>query len=532
MTPSGSALKNPYAGSWTSAYTAGDADQTVAWNATFGVFYGVRIAESLTNDLVVFRVDPAVGPEMQNPMVVVENSDADRTDIASGTARGFGEDPQDPLYTAAGENLVYLIYGPLGVSGETSMRFTRARNGGAQPEDWLSESLVVTPGIVSAVPRLAVDGDGILHVAHTDWNGAVGHSYSVSDGTQWTTDDTGATRNDSAINHNGRVDGSFNVYVTTMIAVDRRAGMSGVYVTYHDADDEHPTDLDVFLVPGERDPATGEVAWGPKVNLSDAFEEPGGIQVDQFFPMLYVGDRGYLHLVWTEADDPDPQNESINPVVRIVHVYWSRPTVNPYCPGGVARGRTVINDELETGSGTFEQTQIGEYMGLDGRGNHILAVFPSTRNNGWLNRRIYSCDIFFSTGDLDGDGSVDLNDFATFSLCFNSQSCDCATSDLNDDDLVDLNDFATFAVEFTGSLGCPTGGGDQQGSPAGGDGDTWPLDLAGLASLAEWSRTVLPEQSWHDLAAACLEVAAEEADSPRGVLHATFAELLLDDPPQ
>jgi hypothetical protein len=63
-------------------------------------------------------------------------------------------------------------------------------------------------------------------------------------------------------------------------------------------------------------------------------------------------------------------------------------------------------------------------------------------------------------GDLDGDGDVDLNDFATFAVCYTGTQVttpppSCAQSefvgsDLDDDGDVDLGDFATFALVFTG----------------------------------------------------------------------------------
>jgi len=62
-------------------------------------------------------------------------------------------------------------------------------------------------------------------------------------------------------------------------------------------------------------------------------------------------------------------------------------------------------------------------------------------------------------GDVDGDGDVDLTDFATFALCFTNGATTpppgCSQSefdacDLDDDSDVDLNDFATFALNFTG----------------------------------------------------------------------------------
>lgn len=62
-------------------------------------------------------------------------------------------------------------------------------------------------------------------------------------------------------------------------------------------------------------------------------------------------------------------------------------------------------------------------------------------------------------GDIDGDGDVDLTDFATFAICYGypvtppAPGCspdEAAACDLNDDGAVELNDFATFALHFSG----------------------------------------------------------------------------------
>jgi hypothetical protein len=63
-------------------------------------------------------------------------------------------------------------------------------------------------------------------------------------------------------------------------------------------------------------------------------------------------------------------------------------------------------------------------------------------------------------GDIDGNGYVDLNDFATLALCYHGaavaspppgcSAVEFAACDLDGDSDVDLGDFSTFALNFTG----------------------------------------------------------------------------------
>ncbi len=71
-----------------------------------------------------------------------------------------------------------------------------------------------------------------------------------------------------------------------------------------------------------------------------------------------------------------------------------------------------------------------------------------------------SAPVFGIPGDIDGDGDVDLADFATLSTCFGGpgattppdgcEADDFAASDLDGDGDVDLGDFSTFSLNFTG----------------------------------------------------------------------------------
>jgi hypothetical protein len=59
-------------------------------------------------------------------------------------------------------------------------------------------------------------------------------------------------------------------------------------------------------------------------------------------------------------------------------------------------------------------------------------------------------------GDVDGDGDVDLADYASWDSCMNGPGigpvvAECAPLDLNGDDDIDLADFAAFTRAFTGS---------------------------------------------------------------------------------
>lgn len=159
-------------------------------------------------------------------------------------------------------------------------------------------------------------------------------------------------------------------------------------------------------------------------------------------------------------------------------------------PAGVHVGTLILSDttntRFSTGSTDFvthTSTGVaGAVAGWVANGNtadyHLQWMAPSSdmgtitfwaAGNAINNNFTNSGDIIYLTnvsavppgpeiaGDIDGDGDVDLQDFASFSVCFGAdvemppEGCspaDAAASDLDGDGIVDLVDFATFAGNF------------------------------------------------------------------------------------
>jgi subtilisin family serine protease len=117
--------------------------------------------------------------------------------------------------------------------------------------------------------------------------------------------------------------------------------------------------------------------------------------------------------------------------------------------GGLTQIRDVTHGEIASQPVHFG---LGDADNID----EVIIRWPSGMVQRHINQPVDTTLHFiegtFGRGDTDGDGDLDLNDFATFVVCFGSTNPDCLRIfDYNSDGGIDLNDFSTFAVAYTSS---------------------------------------------------------------------------------
>ncbi|UCG34259.1 MAG: DUF362 domain-containing protein [Phycisphaerales bacterium] len=154
---------------------------------------------------------------------------------------------------------------------------------------------------------------------------------------------------------------------------------------------------------------------------------------------------------WTLYEDASRRDELVASIDPVAADIWA--VTNILIPGFIDNGYSPPwpwpSADPDDPSSTFRTY-------LDNSMNYILAAAYNVTND------LSQIDVYSwnGAGDVDGDGDVDLADFATFAMCYYGSGVTipppgCSADDFNscdfdDDDDVDLNDFATFAINFTG----------------------------------------------------------------------------------
>ena len=253
---------------------------------------------------------------------------------------------------------------------------------------------------------------------------------------------------------NFQVAGVFRVPQSLGIDVDPNSG--ALYVCYSMKDPADADEINIYVRKGVPD-EMGGYTWEDRVEASALTPTPcdSGIHLDQFFPALYVDDRGWVHLLWQEACDIGDATE---PEVYTVYAYST--------DGGDTYTRNRLNQDdplLKTFGGNF----IGDYIGIAGAGDKVYALYPSGTEITIKDFDIASSriDIGVNKADLDGSGAVDLIDHTTFCNCSTdvgiNAAAGCFFANLDTDCDVDCDDWCLFQSDCLMGPGpcgacCPT----------------------------------------------------------------------------
>lgn len=360
------------------------------------------------------------------------------------------------------------IYADWSVAGNPFFpaQFTRSTNGGASfeaPLDIPSDPIWGT---------LAVDRNGNLFLAGVDSSNFGNHFVLKSTNAQNSA--VTPTFTPTAVT----LGGSTAVQVTP-----NPVGLAGqVYVCTDNSTGPHQDNVYVLasVNPIGSDPldvhfvrsTDGGSTWSSPVRVND---DAAGTNAWQWFGAMSVAPSGRIDVIWN-----DTRND---PLVMFSELMYSYST-----DAGVTWSDNVaISAPFNHALGYPQQNKLGDYYDLvaDAAGAHIAyaatfngeqdvyslrlvldcngndvhdgddlasGAFTDVNGNGVLD----VCEVGY--GDFDGDGDVDLTDFATFGQCFgganNPPAAGCPAgvdADSDGDGDVDLTDFALFAQNFTGS---------------------------------------------------------------------------------
>lgn len=359
----------------------------------------------------------------------------------------------------------------------------------------------------------------------------------------------------------------------------------------------------------------GIIEWKQWVISDDPPGTPECPHTDQFFSLIAVDDRGWVHAIWQEScdfdlpgccDDPPPAcgqepPEYLCGPVHTVYAYSMDAFDADVNPPTFVQQRLDPNPLLPP-CGTFF---IGDYLGIDVVGNQVYPLYPgghflcgvgdfeiltnqihiglneadldgsgdvgptdyTTFQNcfgmsgqgvpapsgcGFANldgdcdadctdRAIFRCGwtdpaprpeacaegcaLQKCCGDFDGNGQINLQDFATFSLCFGTGifqgACsfeDWLCADFTDNCSINLQDFATFSFNFGKAPSQWDCGGCPAGASASGPPD--------VTALAEWTVMHVPEAPRRELAKRCESAADSASDLAEAERLRRFADLI------
>ncbi|MGB9625675.1 MAG: S8 family serine peptidase, partial [Phycisphaerae bacterium] len=203
----------------------------------------------------------------------------------------------------------------------------------------------------------------------------------------------------------------------------------------------------------------------------DGSNIPGATSPTYTIATVTAGDAGSYDCLITGSCPPAAVSDPAVLVVPAATTITEQPAGRAACEGNTA---TFTVSAVGDGTILYHWQRNGVDLGETGHYSGVMTPTLTIVNVGGADAASYRCRVTGGCGtvvsdaavltvrgscltvtDLDGDGDVDLNDFARFQACFNgpnrSPTALCAApADFDNDADVDLSDFAVFQSCFNG----------------------------------------------------------------------------------
>lgn len=220
------------------------------------------------------------------------------------------------------------------------------------------------------------------------------------------------------------------------VAVDHSDGASrGNVYMLASVDPPGPDPLDVMFA---RSTDGGET-WSAPVRVND---DAGGFTSWQWFGTMSVAPNGRIDVFWN-----DTRND---PFVTFSELFYASSADG----GATWSASRPVSPPFNHFLGYPQQNKLGDYYHAISDNSGVDLAFAATFNG---EQDVYHLRLDVAPGDADGDGDVDLFDYAAFSACVSGPGVPagtvCETFDLDSDGDVDLADFGAFQRVFTGACG-------------------------------------------------------------------------------